>query len=153
MPRPRFSDALLAFNTIRGDGSLDHVARTLGGKVQYNIEHKFFENACAIRMSYVLNKTGTPIGTFAGNTVSGADGARYIFRVSELQTFLEQKLGPPDMEMSPPDLASFAGKQGILVFKVDWANASGHATLWNGADCSDHCYFQEAGKARLWSLP
>ncbi|WP_275556011.1 T6SS effector amidase Tae4 family protein [Mixta sp. Marseille-Q2659] len=36
---------------------------------------------------------------------------------------------------------------GILIFTVNsWSDASGHATLWNGYTCSDHCYFPLANR-------
>jgi hypothetical protein len=40
-----------------------------------------------------------------------------------------------------------------------WDNASGHAPLWDGKHCYDHCYFNERGanyqtsRALFWSLP
>jgi hypothetical protein len=37
------------------------VGKKIGGNVQKNIDAHIFENACPIRMSYVLNKTGLPI--------------------------------------------------------------------------------------------
>lgn len=52
------------------------------------------------------------------------------------------------------------GKKGIILFVVSgWPDATGHATLWNGSACYDHCYFNEPGaryktdKANFWSLP
>ncbi|WP_281257537.1 T6SS effector amidase Tae4 family protein [Mixta gaviniae] len=49
--------------------------------------------------------------------------------------------------------SDFKGLNGILIFIVDsWSDASGHATLWNGSLCSDHCYFPQASKAALWVL-
>ena len=40
-----------------------------------------------------------------------------------------------------------------------WVDARGHATLWNGTTCYDHCFFNESGaayrtdRANFWSLP
>ncbi|WP_418648953.1 T6SS effector amidase Tae4 family protein [Thauera butanivorans] len=44
----------------------------------------FFKNACAIRMSYVLNKCGVRVPSIGGKTVSGSDGAQYMFRAYEM---------------------------------------------------------------------
>jgi hypothetical protein len=52
-----------------------------------------------------------------------------------------------------PKPADFTGQQGILVFTVPlWTDASGHATLWDGRTCSDHCYFPLAAEGSLWLL-
>lgn len=37
--------------------------------------------------------------------------------------------------------ADFAKMQGVIVVKGHgWANAAGHVTLWNGAQCADACH-------------
>ncbi|MCP3849934.1 MAG: hypothetical protein GY694_06815 [Gammaproteobacteria bacterium] len=47
----------------------------------------------------------------------------------------------------------FSKHKGFLVFEVDqWRDATGHATIWDGAHCSDKCYFPIAQKAYLWIL-
>lgn len=55
---------------------------------------------------------------------------------------------------------ALAGKQGVVLFEVSgWGSARGHATLWNGSMCYDHCYFNEPGatyrtdRAYFWRLP
>jgi hypothetical protein len=52
-----------------------------------------------------------------------------------------------------------SGKKGLILFEVHgWLNANGHATLFNGMTCYDHCYFNEPGakyrttKANFWAL-
>lgn len=151
--RPKFQSAWLAFSRIYGDGSLQHVAQELGGKVQVNIESGVFENACAIRMSYVLNYSGFPISAARGATVSAADNNRYLYRVHDIATYLRSRFGPPDID-APTAQADLAGKQGILLFAVTgWSNATGHATLWNGRSCSDRCYFPESSHLTFWELP
>ena len=52
-----------------------------------------FQNACPIRMSYVLNYAGVPIPSSGYAVVSGADKKWYMFRVNEMMTFLEQTFG------------------------------------------------------------
>ncbi|HYE70343.1 MAG TPA: T6SS effector amidase Tae4 family protein [Aquabacterium sp.] len=46
----------------------------------------------------------------------------------------------------------FAKLKGIIVFKVQWRDASGHVTLWDGRTCSDHCHFPVASEASIWVL-
>jgi hypothetical protein len=52
-----------------------------------------------------------------------------------------------------------AGKQGLILFEVSgWSDALGHATLFDGKACYDHCYFNEpeakyrTDRANFWSL-
>jgi|WetSurMetagenome_2_1015567.scaffolds.fasta_scaffold599963_2 hypothetical protein len=155
--RPSFQLLWLLFKKVDGDGSLEFVAKMIGGKVQQNLSSGAFPNACPIRMSYVLNHAGIDVGQARGRLVSGADGSRYLFRVADMQAFLSERFGAPDIVAAPPTPSRFSGSKGILVFEVHgWSNATGHVTLWDGVslmDCSDHCYFQRASTAHLWLLP
>lgn len=90
-----------------------------------------FENACAIRMSYVLNKTGFPIRkTSKFRMVSGGDRQQYIYRVDDMLAYLEHNLGRPDKTVHSPRPVAFANMRGILVVNgYGWIGAHGHATL------------------------
>jgi len=66
--------------------------------------------------------------------------------------FLEHSFGRPDKVVKSPKSEDFSGTRGIIVFDVNWSDASGHVTLWDGKACSDHCYFPMANEASLWSL-
>jgi len=169
-PRPSFGTAWNTFSRV--NVSVSEVGRIIGGKVNYNIneippEHEGrWTNACAIRMSYVLNKTGFPVRRGKYLTVSGADGMWYIPRVEGMTIYLRAVFGDPDIaaghsSYSPaPD--DFKGMQGILVVTGGgFSDASGHVTLWNGSICSDACHlagdphngFFVPRKAELWVLP
>ena len=149
--RPLFNLAWAAFSRV--NVSVPQVGRIIGGKVQTNIDSGIFTNACAIRMSYVLNQTGFPVSSRDGAVSSGAGGEKYLYRVRDLLPHLQKQFGKPDQVVQNPTLTSFTGKQGILVFDVDiWSDASGHATLWNGSTCSDHCYFPQSTRASFWEL-
>ena len=52
--------------------SVKEVGELIGGKVKLNIDAGTFVNACPIRMSYVLNKTGIVIPRGAGYAVSSS---------------------------------------------------------------------------------
>ncbi|UTV29253.1 type VI secretion system amidase effector protein Tae4 [Photobacterium atrarenae] len=55
--------------------------------------------------------------------------------------------------MDAPHTDKLSEYKGILVVDVDvWSDASGHATIWTGNRCTDHCYFPLAKKAYLWQL-
>lgn len=132
--------------------------KRIGGKVQENIDlgvkdpKAGFPNACANRMSYSLNNSGITIPMGVWKTVSGGDKRQYIYRVSDLIKYLTQTFGKPDKTVKKPRPSDFAGEKGILLFGVQWSDATGHATLWNGSACSDHCYFPVAAEASIWLL-
>lgn len=146
------------FTSIYGDGSIVSVGKKIGGKVEQNIilgvkdPLHGFTNACAIRMSYSLNYSGVIISRGSWQTVSGADRKWYIYRVSDLVTFLRLSFGEPDKTVKNPKPKNFEENKGILVFRVNWSDASGHVTLWNGSSCSDHCHFPVASEASIWIL-
>ncbi|PLK47312.1 hypothetical protein C0V76_17975 [Uliginosibacterium sp. TH139] len=158
LSRPAFQTMWSHFSTIHGDGSLKIVGATIGGKVQENIDLGIkdpsagFTNACAIRMSYCLNRSGTPITRGIWKAVSGGDKMQYIYRVSDLIKFMHQAFGKADLSAKNPQPKDFQGLRGILLFGVPWRDATGHATLWNGATCSDHCHFPIATEASIWLL-
>jgi len=157
-PKPPFQTTWQKFIEIYDDGSLAAVGKKIGGKVEENIELGFadpkagFTNACAIRMSYCLNHAGLRVTRGVWKTVSGKDGKQYIYRVADLIRFLKHAFGDPDKTVRSPKMDDFAGMQGILVFGVEWMDATGHVTLWNGRACSDRCHFPIAREASIWLL-
>ena len=142
--------------------SVKEVGELIGGKVKLNIDAGTFVNACPIRMSYVLNKTGIMIPRGAGYAVSsGEDKNWYIYRVTDMMNFLYRTLGDPDHSVINPREVDFFGMKGILVVKGHgWVDAVGHVTLWDGTVCSDSCHFTEdpdngtfiPDEAALWTL-
>ncbi len=160
MHRPAFSTAWAAFMSI--NVSVAMVGKKIGGRVQQNIDSNIFQNACPIRMSYVLNKSGFPIRQGKGyEVVSGADKSLYLFRVNEMMTYLETSFGKADKVMASPNQSNFAGMKGIVVVKGSgWSNARGHITLWDGSRCSDMCHMMHdpdngpfvPDTAALWTL-
>ncbi|MFT6449680.1 MAG: hypothetical protein ACJAW8_002047 [Oleispira sp.] len=158
--RPNLLLAISSFREIYNDigKTVPAVGKAIGGKVNYNINsltpaQGAFQNACAIRMSYVLNKTGIKIPYMAGKTVSGEKGNWYLYKVRDLIDFLYKTLGEPNVTIENPTISKFKEYKGILVFDVDqWTDATGHATIWSGAHCSDKCYFPISKKAYLWTL-
>lgn len=158
--RPKLHAAKSAFREVFDDigKTVSAVGTKIGGKVDYNINEVpvgqgRFENACAIRMSYVLNKTGHKIPHISGKTVSGKEGKWYLFRVRDLLLYLKNVFGDPDHTLNKPTALDFSRYKGILVFEVDaWTDATGHATIWDGTNCSDKCYFPLSRKAYIWTL-
>lgn len=158
--RPNFMRAWIFFSEI--NVPVKEVGKKIGGHVQMNIDSGVFQNACPIRMSYVLNKCGilVPAGKKYA-VVSGKDRKQYMYRVNDMIRYLEEIFGKPDVTMKSPKNSDFKGKKGIIVFLGSgWSNARGHVTLWNGAICSDACHFMGSDEngtfipnaAHLWSL-
>src|SRR5690554_5612260 len=158
--RPSLLRARLAFREVYDDigKTVSAVGSKIGGRVNHNInvltpEQGQFRNACAIRMSYVLNRVGPKVPFINGKTVSGGQGNWYLFRVRDLINFLHNQLGEPDVMIEDPSASKFANHKGILVMEVrGWSDASGHATIWTGLECAGQCYFPQSHKAYLWTL-
>jgi len=120
-----------------------------------------FTNGCATRMSYVLNYDGVHIPQISGETVTGADKKNYIFRVRTMDSFLSRTFGKPDIAKGANSVPTdFRGKKGIIAFAVQFSDASGHITLWNGEAAVDEAYFTPETRhgaamlgAKLWICP
>lgn len=166
MTRPSFTSAWAASMRIYDPtNSASKVANVVGGNVAANINNQDpklrWKNTCAVRLSYILNQAGMHIPHMPGKTVSGSDKRWYFYRVKNLIGFLETKWGKAEIVKYPPSGGgSLAGKKGLILFEVSgWSDAAGHATLFNGSTCYDHCYFNEPGakyrtdRANFWSLP
>lgn len=165
MRRPTFAAAWAASHRIYdGVNPGERVASVVGGNVEKNINNpdpkQRWSNTCAVRMSYILSESGIHIPRTPGKTVTGGDKRQYFFRVRDLIAFLQQHWGRPEIVAFPPSGGgSLKGKKGVILFEVTgWSDAVGHATVFNGTYCYDHCYFNEPGatyrtdRANFWSL-
>ncbi|MBP1120729.1 type VI secretion system amidase effector protein Tae4 [Pseudomonas syringae] len=165
MARPFFTAAWAASQHIYDPVAPEkRVAEVIGGFVAQNINNPDalarWKNTCAVRMSYILNYTGAKIPKTPDQTVSGEDRNQYFFRITDLKNFLIRNWGKPEIVKYPPsDSGPLANKKGIIVFEISgWSDARGHATLYDGSICYDHCYFNEPGvnyrtdQANFWSL-
>jgi hypothetical protein len=147
----KFEIAWAAFRQVYGDGSLKAVGEFLGGKVKTNVDNAVFTNACAIRMSHVLNTIGFAVPYLPKQTVSGKSGRWFFFRLRDLLAFVRRRIGPPSFSLAPASPSQVADLRALLIFEVAvWDDASGHATLWDGKSCSDHCYFPQAFRLNVW---
>ena len=69
MHRPSFTSAWSRFNEV--NLPVASVGKKIGGKVGSNVASGIFQNACPIRMSYVLNYCGVRIPKSGYAVVSG----------------------------------------------------------------------------------
>lgn len=136
----------------------------LGGRFKNAHLNPAYENTCAVRMSYALNRSGLKLGAApsSGGDITAPDGYRYWIRVSDLKPYLVKQFRGADEELKLPAIPAalignpsamsaqfksrvaqakawlddkLAGRNGIVVFDVTgWGNATGHFTLWNGVE-------------------
>jgi hypothetical protein len=102
MTRPSFTAAWAASQRIYDPANPGvKVAKLIGGNVEKNINNpnatQRWDNTCAVRMSYILSQAGMTLPSIRGQTVSGADGKKYFFRVRDLIAFLQQQWGKPEV--------------------------------------------------------
>lgn len=163
MSKPSFAAAWAASQTIFDPAnSGERVAQVIGGEVAAHIRDKKnpWRNTCAVRMSYILNQSGVTIPPVPVKTKKGADHRNYFYRVKDVIAFLKAQWGNPEVvAYPPPGGGAVAGQKGVILFEVQgWGDAAGHATLFDGAACYDHCYFNEPGatyrtsQANFWAL-
>jgi hypothetical protein len=141
-----------AFADIKGK-SVQEVGLIIGGMVKVNIDSGDFQNACALRLSYALNKVGIKISSKDGKVSSGADGKKYLYRINDVEKLVKNNLYSTET-LSGTTSSDFDKKQGIIVFRsCGWGNAAGHIDLYNGTTVEDHDYSTECGKITLYVLP
>lgn len=102
------------------------------------------DNTCAIRMSYAMNQAGYPIpqpGELPGNihAVTDADGESYIYSALDMEQYLLQTYGKPDiyfLKVTEDNLeeveAALEGATGIIHLRAgnsEAYDASGHVDL------------------------
>lgn len=133
----------------------------IGGKFVNLYKIKVYENSCAVRMSYALERSGMKLGVAPSNdgSLQGGDGHTYWIRVNDLIAELKRRFKGADDELSRPPLpkkllddaalrkligerrklaqqlldTKLNGKNGIVAFQVSgWGTAFGHFTLWDG---------------------
>ena len=122
--------------------TLEDLFNFIGGTLVKNINSPGFGptgNTCAVRMSRALNYALFPISHKAAKdlsieTMTGADGMSYIFRVRNLKTYLQKKLSVKPSRVTKDFDTAFSGKRGIVCFDISgWSDASGHIALWDGS--------------------
>jgi hypothetical protein len=147
-------DKLFAAYPGDAESSPDFRAR-VGG----DVDNDSYTNTCTLRLSEAFNGAGAPIPAHHPGllAVKGADGRFYAFRVAEFKKYLISAYGQPDIIRKPTapmrtgvDRGAFAGLRGVICFDVHWPDATGHFSLWDGANSVHGDYFREAYQVSLW---
>lgn len=126
------------------------------------VDADWVDNACTLRVSRALNYSDAKVPFIKDaegkqQTLKGADGLWYIFRVRILRKYLTDTYGAANIVAAGTTEAGvktdpFLHARGIIGMKVSgWTNATGHFTLWDGAACVDGTnYLPQASEAWLW---
>lgn len=145
----------------------------------YQSDPIMYANACALRMSEACNKGGMIIHSGSDvdtgyrvkgkildyETLPGRNYYAYYVRVQDMITFFEKRLGRPSNKFTlftrpsvrAVDGRNFQNRQGVMVFKIPFSDATGHVALWNGsnfADGSNDDYFKHSNLTEIlfWEL-
>lgn len=135
----------------------------IGGRFKGLYLNPAYQNTCAVRMSYALNRSGLKLSAppSVGGSIVGGDGYLYWIRVSDLKPYLIKRFKGADEELLLPAIpmtliadpdamraqykdrvkvakswldTKLVDRKGIVVFDVSgWGDASDHFTLWNGS--------------------
>lgn len=130
----------------------------IGGLVEVNGNLPFdqgrWTNACAVRLSHMLNKAGHKVPRERRKTVSGANKDQYYYRVADMEAYLRKTFGAPDVYVDDGTANSFdlPDHPGIVLMDFPDSSFTGHTTVWNGAGTVDGA---EIGGYRVmfWELP
>ena len=130
----------------------------IGGLVERNGNLPFdqgrWTNACTVRLSHMLNKAGHKVPQIDIQTVSGGNHDQYFFRLADMEAYIIDTYGEPDISILDGTGNSFdlPAKPGIVLLDLPDNSFTGHITIWNGAGTVDGA---EIGGYRVlfWELP
>jgi len=131
----------------------------IGGMVEVNgnlpLDQGRWTNACAVRLSHMLNKAGHKIPRSGDNkTVSGANKDQYYYRVADFERYFLESFGSPDVAVIDGSGNSFdlPDTPGIVLMDFPDSSFTGHVTVWNGAGTVDGANIG-GYRVLFWSLP
>ena len=130
----------------------------IGGLVEVNGNLPFdqgqWTNACTVRLSHMLNKAGHKVPRVAQKTVSGGNKDQYYYRVADLEAYLIERYGRPDVEILDGTGNQFDLPITPGLVLMDFPNSSftGHVTIWNGAGTVDGANIG-GYRVLFWDLP
>lgn len=130
----------------------------IGGLVEVNgnlpLDQGQWTNACTVRLSHMLNKADHKIPRKRAKTVSGGNKDQYYYRVADLEDYLVETFGEPDIALLDGNGNQFDLPITPGIVLMDFPNNSftGHVTIWNGAGTVDGA---NIGGYRIlfWDLP
>lgn len=136
----------------------DGIWGEIGGLVEVNGNLPFdqgrWTNACAVRLSHMLNKSDHKIPRESKKTVSGGNKDQYYYRVADMEAYLRRAYGEPDIAITDGSANSFdlPDEAGIVLMDFPNSGFTGHTTIWNGAGTVDGANIG-GYRVLFWSLP
>lgn len=143
MAKPSFDSLWANFPDHTKYPTLKDLFTMIGAQLARNIEEPGFGpngNTCAVRISRALNYANHPIRykttkALDLNPLLGADKKLYLFRVSEMRTYLKHTLGVTPKTVKKDFGTAFADTRGIVAYRITgWSDATGHIAFWNGKE-------------------
>jgi len=134
------------------------VWRAIGGAVEVNgnlpLEQGQWTNACTVRLSHMLNKADAPIMGGDGKTVSGGNYDQYYYRVTDMEVYLKDTYGEPDVAVldGSGNQYDLPDTPGIVLMDFPNSSFTGHVTLWNGSKTVDGVNIG-GYRVLFWHLP
>lgn len=155
--RPKYDDLIVPYKIVANKSACE-VFKMIHSYlwtqcIQGNIN---FQNACATRMSYALNKGHYKL-KLPKKFMDEKTGEPYITAILDMIVFLKNNFGDSDIKFdgNPYKFKSeIHGKKGIILFEIKWRDANGHVTLWDGnycVDMSDH-FVDNPSDMHFWEL-
>ena len=128
----------------------------IGGMVEVNgnlpLDQGRWTNACAVRLSHMLNKAGYKVKRNGRKTVSGGNKDQYYYRVADFEDYMRAEFGAPDVDVKDGNSFDLPTTPGIVLMDFPNSSFTGHVTIWNGAGTVDGV---EIGgfKVLFWNMP
>lgn len=130
----------------------------IGGYVEINgnlpLDQGRWTNACTVRLSHMLNKAGHTLPRVSKQTVSGGNKDQYFYRVADIEVYLRETFGDPDVAIEDGSGNSFdlPDRPGIVLMDYPNNGFTGHTTVWNGAGTVDGANIG-GYRVLFWDLP
>lgn len=112
-----------------------------------------YDNACAARLSYALNKSGIKIPYIPGETRLGVDGNNYFMFAKDMGAWFRQKWGPPRLYTNPQ---KYTLKNGVVFQSGFSGGITGHVEYFylgrdgHSTDAGARAYYNKGARTEIW---
>ena len=116
----------------------DQLYDVLGGDWPSKKNDPNYQNTCAIRLSHALNEAGHPIPKKYKQAIDGK-GRNIVLNVSKFNEYMKETFGEYTWAISKQPKENFplsdipSQYKGIIVYHVDFGDATGHFDMWTGS--------------------
>jgi hypothetical protein len=157
---------MAVFDTLWSNYPLESQAdlfnNVLGGGWPALLNNPNYANTCTVRLSVTFSRSGLLVPVALGQQDGGLtdqNGNSIATRVPTGEQLVRNYFGDYFWGIShnpgdPIDLSQLPSQRGILIYRVNATDASGHIDLWDGSGCRFDCHAQFAVSCyamALWS--